>query len=105
MDEIVGVEEIHPDTIKISKDTRDNMGFKITTIPEGYNSGRAYYLDTSSQPNHSQILANLQKFVQIARKKAERKSLVKKYQERIRVLFESIPFQTSSAVLIFAVSF
>ena len=75
----------------------------ITTIPQGHNSGRTYYLQAESAPLCTELVAQLAKVSRSARKRAEAKTQFAKSQFKVREIFESPPFQLVSALLIISV--
>ncbi len=79
--------------------------FQIATIPDGYNSGRSYYLQADSSDIKQQIISQLQVLAKTAKKKAEVKSSFHKAQDRVRSLYVTGPFQGTAALLIVAVIF
>jgi predicted RNA-binding protein YlxR (DUF448 family) len=78
--------------------------FQIATIPDGYNSGRSYYLQADSSDVKQKVIEQLQALSQSARKRAEVKSLFRKVQDHVREVYTTKIFQGSAALLIIAVS-
>jgi hypothetical protein len=76
---------------------------QIQTIPDGYNSGRTYYLRAALSDEHAHILKTLKKTADTARKRAEVKSQFVKAQSAVRTIHDSMLFQTASGILILAV--
>ena len=77
--------------------------FQIATIPDGYNSGRSYYLQADSSDIKQQIISQLQILAKTARKKAEVKSSFRMAQDRVRGVYVTRSFQGVAALLIVAV--
>ena len=75
--------------------------FQIRTVPLGYNCGRKYCLQANSDPQCEELIKLLDKLTIAARKRKEAKTALQRSQDAVRVVFESSPFQMSSAVLIF----
>jgi predicted RNA-binding protein YlxR (DUF448 family) len=78
--------------------------FQIATISDGYNSGRSYYLQADSSDVKQKVIEQLQALSQSARKRAEVKSLFRKFQDHVRQVYTTRIFQGSAALLIIAVS-
>ena len=77
---------------------------QIATIADGYNSGRSYYLQAESSEDKQKIIEQLRALTEIARKRAEVKTLFRKVQDRVRKVYNTRIFQCSAALLIVAVS-
>ncbi len=92
------------DDVQIDKDSGDYLNaLMITTVPDGHNSGRTYYLQTSSSESYSALTRRLQVNTKEARKRAEFNTRFSKSQYRLRKIFHSAPFQFLSALLIILV--
>ena len=78
--------------------------FQIATIPDGYNSGRSYYLQADSSDVKQKVIEQLQALSRSARKRAEVKSLFRKVQDHVHQVYTTRIFQGSAAFLIIAVS-
>jgi predicted RNA-binding protein YlxR (DUF448 family) len=78
--------------------------FQIATIPDGYNSGRSYYMQADSSEVKQKVIEQLQALSQSARTRAEVKSLFRKVQDHVRNVYTTRIFQSSAALLIIAVS-
>ena len=76
----------------------------INTIAEGHNSGRTYYLQASSKEHCLQLVKFIQSLSKRARERAEARTRFAKLQLRLRKVFDSHFFQSTSATLIIAVS-
>jgi hypothetical protein len=73
---------------------------QIRTIPDGYNSGRVYYLRANTTACCRKIMTDLTKAVNVARKRAEVKTRFEKAQHTARKLHDSLAFQALSAIFI-----
>jgi hypothetical protein len=79
--------------------------FQISTIPDGYNSGRSYYLQADSSHLKQHAIAQLRSLASSARKKAEARSYFRKTQDYVRAVYTARPFQIGASLLIVAVFF
>jgi hypothetical protein len=78
---------------------------RIDTKPEGYNSGRTYYLQISKESEFSRLAISLAYLVKDAIRRFEAKTGLEKTQAKVRRLFRSAPFQFAASFFILAVSF
>ena len=78
--------------------------FQVATIPDGYNSGRSYYLQAESGELKQRLISELQALAASARKRAEGKTRFRRAQDRVRKVYTDRAFQSCAAVLIVAVS-
>ena len=78
--------------------------FQIFTVPDGYNSGRSYYLQAESSDLEHNVITQLRTLAISARKKAEARSSFRKTQDRARAIYTAKPFQIVASLLIVAVS-
>jgi hypothetical protein len=76
---------------------------QIKTIPDGYNSGRTYYLRAQSESTCRKITSALNKLCTAARERASVKSRFEKVQLQLRGVYCSTPFQIFTAILIILV--
>ena len=76
---------------------------QIRTVPEGFNSGRTYYVRFSSNALCQEVVLELTNKANEARKKLLKLTRFQKNQELVRVVFISKYFQFTVAALIFAV--
>ncbi len=76
---------------------------QIITVEEGFNSGRTYYLQASSEDECKDMTEVLKRMAKVARKRAEAKSKFRKIQEKVLKFYDSTPFQCGVAFLIIAV--
>jgi hypothetical protein len=92
------------DVISAALEGRGNLNtLMIETIPNGFNSGRTYYLRAPTESRCRQIVEDLSQLSSKAKKKAEVRSRWIKYQRRLRKLYWSFPFQCSVGMLIVVV--
>ena len=78
--------------------------FIITTVPEGHNCGRKYYLQAASPDMYAEATQHLGRNKKEARKRAEFNTRFAKSQYWVRKIFNSRPFQNFAAFLITMVS-
>ncbi len=97
--EMLAMEDAQLDT---DKDHYLNA-FMITTVPDGHNSGRTYYVQTSTSESYTALTRKLQANTKHARERAEFNTRFSKSQYRLRKIFHSSPFQFLSALLIILV--
>jgi hypothetical protein len=76
---------------------------QIKTIPEGFNSGRTYYLKTSSDDNGNLIISKLETAIRHHRKKHEIHTRFEKSQKSVKKFISSTFFKSASCLLILAV--
>jgi hypothetical protein len=75
--------------------------FQIRTIPTGYNCGRKYCLQADSDDQCEELIKLLDKLAVAARRRKEAKTAIQRSQDSVRAVYNSTPFQMSSALLIF----
>jgi hypothetical protein len=75
----------------------------IATHPEGYNSGRKYYLQAESSDIRTQVIRELTHLSKAARKAAERKSKFQRSQAKVKRIFLSYPFHVLMSITILVV--
>ena len=73
---------------------------QISTIKDGHNSGRAYYIQIESKEKMDTLLTFLQASSKAARKRLEAQNAFRKTQYRVRKLYESNYSQAFIALLI-----
>ncbi len=78
---------------------------EITTIPDGYNSGRVYKIRVISEKNRRAIIDDLNRFSAREREKAVSKSKFKKMQDKVAAVINSNLVQRFLAFLIVMVRF
>jgi hypothetical protein len=76
---------------------------QIKTIPDGYNSGRTYYVRAQSESTCRKITASLNKLSTAARESADVRSRFEMVQLRLRGIYSSKCFQIFTSVLIIMV--
>jgi hypothetical protein len=77
--------------------------FQIKTVPDGYNSGRSYYLRTKQDPASSRIIQHLCDITKTARKRAVALSRFNQAQNLVRRFHDSTIFQLAVSLLIITV--
>ncbi len=86
-----------------TSDHEDRHRLQIATVLTGHNSGRAYYLATSSKAGLDDLMDKLTKNAKSARKRAGAKTLFRMLQLKVRKRYESSIVQTLMALMIGAV--
>jgi hypothetical protein len=81
----------------------ESHALQISTMKDGHNSGRAYYLRVESQEKMETLMKFLQKSSKAARRRVEAQSFFRKSQYEVRKIYESNVVQGLIAVLIAAV--
>ena len=77
---------------------------QVATNPAGHNSGRTYYLRTSSNETYNELVPFLTKHAKAARKRALASTLFQRAQLRVRNVYRHIACQSIRAVIIIGVS-
>jgi hypothetical protein len=90
-------EDIRKYTISSS---RTAFSFQIRTLMDGFNSGRTYYLHSNSADECKMVVGILRKFVDSARKRAQKYSKFRESQKWLRSIYDSSIFQLFSSFLI-----
>ncbi len=85
------------------KDTRFSNVLQISTISDGYNSGRTYYLSSDSKETLDSLIEFMSKKADAARTQVEARTFSRKVQRSVRIRYESQEFQSVMAILIAAV--
>jgi hypothetical protein len=86
-----------------SNRTKFRNAVLINTIMDGYNSGRAYYLQAETEEVCRELAKTLAVMSKDAKKRAEAKTRFQKMQGKVLKFYESTPFQCLVAFLIVAV--
>jgi hypothetical protein len=86
-----------------TSDHDDRHRLQIATVLTGHNSGRAYYLATSSKAGMEELLGKITKSAKAARKRAGAKTLFRMLQLKVRKRYESNIVQALMALMIGAV--
>jgi hypothetical protein len=81
-----------------------DRALRIDTKPEGYNSGRTYYLQLASDEECARLAISLTTYVQDAIKRFEAKTGLERSQAKVRIVYNSTVFQCSASFFIIAVS-
>ena len=74
--------------------------FKISTTPDGFNSGREYIIQTDTEDECEEWIAALSESAAIARMKWEKKNRIKRFQGRLSKWFKSFHIQAFIGVMI-----
>ncbi len=85
-------------------ETKQGNELLIETHPDGYNSGRTYYLQAESELLCRNLVKSLSLYSAAAHERAQAKSTFAMTQRRVDRVYRSSPFQGFFAVLIIAVS-
>jgi hypothetical protein len=102
--------ELHKDKNMISKDpqivnvTAIQCRFQIMTDQDGYNSGRKYVLQASSDEMCELVIQELVKLSKIEKKRAERRSKFERTQAKVKRFFLSNSFHVLMSSMILVVS-
>jgi hypothetical protein len=75
----------------------------IRTVPEGYNSGRTYYLKAPSEGACDLIIRSLSKACKAAAKRLLEQTRFQRTQKRVLTFYFSAGFQSASCLLILLV--
>ncbi len=93
----------HITNSQLSCDLLDRA-LRIDTNPEGYNSGRTYYLQLGSDEECARLAISLTTYAKDALKRFEAKTGLERSQANVRILFNSTIFQCTASFFILAVS-
>jgi hypothetical protein len=88
-----------------NKKSSDAAELMIETHPDGYNSGRIYYLQAESKAMCQKIIQKLKQYCTAARERANARTAMAQAQQHVRKLYRSKPFQNIVAFLIIAVCY
>jgi hypothetical protein len=80
-----------------------DRALRIDTSPDGYNSGRTYYLQLESDEECTRLATKMTAYVKDAIRRFEAKTGLERSQARARALFNSTMFQCSAAFFIITV--
>jgi hypothetical protein len=75
----------------------------VKTIPDGFNSGKVFYVRAALEQQERSLCAQLSTSVAVAKKLALQKSWYQRSRDSLKSFYDSFPFQASMAVLIIAV--
>jgi hypothetical protein len=101
----VGGKSSERNSTKVSDSNRTKFrnALQLSTVDDGFNSGRVYYLKAASERQCEEITADLLARAKSARKLAERKTRLQRWQTKVLRFYESNPFQIGVAFLIVTV--
>jgi hypothetical protein len=102
MDEVKLVREM-ADVDEESKKSKDANELMIETHPEGYNSGRTYYLQAESKAFCRQVVQQLNHYCKEAHERANAQTTFARAQHYVGKMYRSTIFQNLVAILIIAV--
>lgn len=78
-------------------------GFQLQTISDGYNNGRIYHMQASTKEECNTIVSLLTKYTKKATTEAKNANRFQMSQMVALAIYNSVPFQTLSALLILVV--
>ena len=96
-------EEIGAMDIEVES-SHEHFCLQIATDPDGLNSGRSYYMRTSSQKTYDDLFPTLVKYTKAARKQAQASTLFQRVQVRVRKFYARFICQAIFAMIIIGVS-
>ena len=76
---------------------------RLDTSPEGFNSGRTYYLQANTDDELELLIQKLSASVKDAIKRFEARSLLERSQKRARAIYNSRAFQYTAATFVLVV--
>ena len=77
---------------------------QVATNPEGHNSGRSYYMRTSSKAVYDDFSLVLGRLTKAARKRAQASTIIQKAQLRVRKVYGRFICQSIFALIILGVN-
>ncbi len=86
-----------------NKRSNDAEELMIETHPDGYNSGRIYYLQAESKAMCQKIIQKLKHYCSAARERANARTALAQAQQHVGKMYRSKFFQNMVAFLIIAV--
>ena len=86
------------------EEAKQSNDLMIETHPEGYNSGRTYYLQADSRSSCESIVQTLSQYCTAAHEREHTRSIFAKAQRKVDKVYRSALFQGFFAFLIIAVS-
>jgi hypothetical protein len=101
MNEVEMVREMR--SIQNEKRSSDAEELMIETHPDGYNSGRIYYLQAESRVICQKLIQKLRQYSIAARERLNAQTTMAKAQQYVGKLYRSKIFQNFVAILIIAV--
>jgi hypothetical protein len=102
MEEVKLVREME-DVEEEKKKSKDATEMMIETHPEGYNSGRTYYLQAESQAICRKVVQRLSQYCKEAQERANAQTSFALAQQHVGKVYRSTIFQNLVAALIIAV--
>ena len=96
-------EEIGAMDIEVES-SHEHFCLQIATDPDGLNSGRSYYLRTSSKKTYDELFPILVKYTKAARKHAQASTWFQRVQVRVRKIYGRFICQSIFAMIIIGVS-
>jgi hypothetical protein len=87
-----------------SIDLREKNSVIVSTIEDGFNSGRRYYMQLDSINNYTSLIDDLQKLSAEAARIARGRALFQQSQIALKRLLDSTPFKYFASFLVVAVS-
>jgi hypothetical protein len=88
-----------------SSQTRFQHALQLKTIPDGFNSGRTYYLQAASDEQCRAVCESISRLARRAREEAAATSRIRRAQAHVAAVYDSTPFQSAVALLIITVIF
>ena len=86
-----------------NKTSRNAEELMIETNPQGYNSGRTYYLQAESKARCQKLVEKIKEYSKVARERADARTTMAQAQQRVGKIYRSKHFQNIVAVLIISV--
>jgi hypothetical protein len=102
LDEIKQIREMQ-DVDEENTKSKEVNELMIETLPEGYNSGRTYYLQAESRAACRKIVRKLTDYSTTAHERAHAQTAFAQAQQRVGKVYRSVVFQNFIALLIIAV--
>jgi hypothetical protein len=102
--DLIVEKKIHKDSQNSKVATLSQCRFQIITDPDGYNSGRKYVLQASSDEVCTATIKELTTLAKIEKKKAERRSKFQRTQAKVKRIFLSNGFHILMSTMILVVS-
>jgi hypothetical protein len=108
--EVIGIDSLKQSDDDVSINNFEasvdfSHAFQIRTKKDGFNSGRKYFIRTSSDEVMTEIVTEISEIAKAVANKLATKSKWAKIQNRVRLVYNSRIFQGVAAFLIIAVKF
>ena len=84
--------------------SHDYFCLQVATDPQGHNSGRSYYMRTSSKAVYDDFSLVLGRLAKAARKRAQASTIIQKAQLRVRKVYGRFICQSIFALIILGVN-